>query len=292
MSVPASQKEAAMPSVWCVVLNWNACNLLTDCLYSLMATRYNNLHIVVADNGSTDDSVETVERTFPEVHIVENAANLHYAAGNNPAIDFSLDHGAQYVLLLNNDTIVEPDFLKPLVEAVENRPGSGIAGPKILYADAPRLIWFAGADLSIWKARGTHRGIRQPDDGRFDDDTDTDYVSGCAMLVRRDVLGNVGLLDEGFQAYYEDADFCLRAQRAGFSCRYVAGSRIYHKVGASYGLMSPAKLRERLRSQLRFARKHSPPAAWFTTIPFFLFADAVRVATLTLLGRLRPKQGF
>jgi len=215
-----------------IILNWNGLADTRDCLKSLLpAPMWAKVYVV--DNGSTDKSVETLRQEFgPEISLVETGKNLLFAGGNNVGIQTAQADGCETVLLLNNDTLVDPQLLIELRKASEEFPVQLLC-PKILYAADRNKIWYAGG---IWKkGRIAHRGIRQLDKGQFDLDEPTDWGTGCALWIPQKVIDRVGVLDDDFKLYYEDVEFCLRAKAHGFETRYVPSAKLWHKVSASLG---------------------------------------------------------
>lgn len=276
---------ANQPRVACIVLNWNGVELLPDCMASLQASTYSAMSIIVVDNGSTDDSLSWLRANHPEVHIIENGANLHWAAGNNEGIKYALQEGFDHILLLNNDIVVAPDMVEKLVAAIEKEASTGVVGPKIYYHREPNLIWFAGGRMVPWQGRIWHIGIREADKGQFDEVINVDYITGCALMVRRELFGKVGLIDTAFAAYGEDVDLCRRAAGAGYGVELVPGATMWHKVSSSYGITSRRKVWLRFRSNLRLYRRYAPKWAWFTTIPLYLIFEGIRVAVLYVGGK-------
>ena len=259
--------------VYIIVLNWNRKKDTIACLESLLKTEYSNYTIVLVDNASSDGTVAEVREKFPSVNVIANAENLRFAGGNNVGIEHALLNGADYVVLLNNDTIVDPAFLAELVQAAENDASIGIAGPKIYYYDQPKMIWYAGGKVEYWKGWISHVGIREQDNGQYNVARDVDYVTGCCMLVKREVIERIGKLDESFFIYGEDADWSLRAARAGFRLRYVPSSMIWHKVSASSGgNLSWFKNWNKLKGQLRLMARYAKWYNWLT-IPFGVFSN-------------------
>jgi GT2 family glycosyltransferase len=249
-------KSDATPIVYVVTLNWNRRDDTLACIESLSQMEYPNFHIVVVDNGSTDDSVSAIQAHFPAVKVISNPANLGFAGGMNLGIEFALLHGADYVFIMNNDTVVDRQLLSELVKEAERSPEIGIVGPKIYYYDAPDTVWFAGGDRDRWTQAVT-RMPRGRDDKRVNVPRAVNFLCGCGMLVRRNVLEQVGLFDPGYFMYYEDADYCIRVEQAGFNLYYVPTARMWHKAGASSGGEgSPVFLYYRRRALLRFLRHH------------------------------------
>ena len=278
------------PFVAAVVLTWNDRDNLEACLESLGHLDYPALEIVVSDNGSTDGSLEMVRDRFAEVTLIENGRNLFWSGGNNVGIEYALSTEAEWIILLNNDIEVDPHFITALVEEGEAHPEAGLLGPKIYYADSPRLLWYAGGEVNLWKGMIRHRGIREIDRGQYDEPVETDYVTGCALMMRREVPELIGLLDPSYIAYAEDTDFSLRARAAGWTLRYVPGAVLWHKIGAAWGVISWRKIRQKLRSQIILLRRWAPPWAWLSTIPLFFLLDGLRILWLILTGRIRDRR--
>jgi GT2 family glycosyltransferase len=276
------------PAVAVIVLTWNGKDLTLDCLRSLDAVTTAGVRVYLVDNGSTDDTVAAVRRlAHDRVTTIENGANLGFAAGNNAGIRRALADGADFILLLNNDTLVDPAFVDELLAEMRATPDAGIAAPKIYFADPPDRIWFAGGGVSLWRGVAWHIGIREVDRGQYDTARDIGYASGCALLARREVFERVGLLDEGYRAYFEDADLCMRARRAGFRARYCPRARVWHRVSASTGgQLSRRKATRKLASARRFFAHYARPYHW-VTIPLFFALDVVRIGVLVLTGRVR-----
>jgi GT2 family glycosyltransferase len=243
-----------------VVLNWNGREDTLACLTSLARADGDRSITIVADNGSVDGTVEAVWERFPAVELVLNGANLGFAGGNNAGIRRALELGAEYVLILNNDTEVDPGFIRVLVDEAARRPDAGALCSKILFAEPSDLIWFAGAGFDPRSGyNGRQRGYRERDDGRFDGVTETDRACGAAMLIPREVLEKVGLFDYDLFAYSEDTDWSLRAREAGYRLYVVPGSKVWHKVSAaSGGESSPTTLYYNLRNTIVVCERHAP----------------------------------
>lgn len=218
------------PKVSVVIVNWNNFADTAECLESLKKATYSNLEVVVVDNGSQGDDVSRLRERFGDyVRLIANDKNLGFAQGCNIGIEAALAGGADYVALLNNDTVVAPDFLDGLVAVTETDRRIGIAGGKIYCYEFPSLIWFAGGVIDYWTARTPIRGSGQVDRGQFDEIAEVDWICGCFMLISRDLLQTVGLLDKRFFFGWEDVDFCVRSARKGFKIVFVPDCRIWHK---------------------------------------------------------------
>lgn len=242
-----------------VVLNWNGREHLGPCLASLARSDHPDHFVVVVDNGSEDGSVEWMRTEHPEIELVALATNRRFAAGNNAGADRAIELGAELLLVLNNDTEVEPDALRELA-AVFHDPQVGLAGPRIVYATDRPTIWYGGGRYDRWSGRASHRALRRPVHAGEDPAGPTDWVTGCALAVRAKTWLQLGGLDESFYIYAEDVDFCLRARAAGWRAHYVPRACIAHAVSASVGgHFSPFKAYHRTRSRRQLFRRHGQP---------------------------------
>jgi hypothetical protein len=261
--------------VYIIVLSWNGKADTLECLQSLDAVDYPNYKVLVVDNASTDGSVAALHRSFPHVEIVVNKSNLRYAGGNNVGIQHALGRNAEYVLLLNNDTVVAPDFLTLLVNAAGIDTKAGMIGPKIYYYADKQRLWYAGGKIEWWKGWISHLGVREIDRGQYDTAGETEFISGCCILIKREVIERIGMLDEAYFLYGEDADWCIRASRSGFKLLFVPAARVWHKLSVSAGgHLSWFKNWNKLKSQLRLLARYAKPFHWIT-IPAWMIINTV-----------------
>jgi GT2 family glycosyltransferase len=240
-----------------------------DCITSLKRIEYSNYHILVVDNGSTDGSVVGIKAAFPDIRLLETHENLGFAGGNNRGIKLALEDGADYVLLLNNDTEVDSNFLSELVKAAESSQGVGIVGSKIYYYSEPKQLWFAGGRINFYTGDTHHIGERELDEGKYDRIGDTGYVSGCSMLIKRKVLEDIGTLDETFFLYYEDSDFCARARRHGYRIVYAPASVVWHKVSSTAGKVKDLQLFYGTRNMLIFEKRNAGLQHLVVFLPYY-----------------------
>ena len=218
------------PKVSVITVNWNNFNDSAECLESLRKTTYSNFEVIMVDNGSGGDDVSLLKQRFGDsIRLIVNDKNSGFAGGCNIGIRDALARGADYVVLLNNDTVVAPDFLEGLVRVAQSDERVGIAGGKVFCYELPELIWFAGGIINYRTGRTPIRGSGEADKGQFDEIVRVDWISGCFMFISRDVLQAVGMLDERFFFGWEDVDLCVRAARKGFKVLFVPESRIWHK---------------------------------------------------------------
>ncbi len=233
-----SKPQTNAPLFSVIILNWNGRHLLEECISSIRSQTFRDFETIVVDNGSTDGSVGWLrDRCGDSVSTVALPSNLGFAGGNNAGIRVA---GGRYVILLNNDTDVDPGWLAALADAVRRHPGAGMFTPKILnyyrrdeIDNTGHLIYPDGL------ARGRDR--LEKDDGRFDEEGETLWPSGCAGVYKKEMLDEIGLLDESFFAYGEDVDLGLRARWAGWTCFYVPTAVVYHKYSITTGAYSPQK---------------------------------------------------
>lgn len=220
------------PNIAIVILNWNGKKDTLECLKSVEQIDYPHFFTVLVDNGSSDDSVKAIREAFPQVTLIETGQNLGFAGGNNVGIRHALAQGADAVLLLNNDTVVDPQLLTHFAEQLAKSPEAGILGATIyLYDDRDRLDHLGG-NWNPKKAAFDFIGHREV--ANYEKSMTLDYVCGAALLVRKEVFQEIGLLEERFFLIWEEADFCMRAKRAGLPSMTCPKARIWHKVSASF----------------------------------------------------------
>ena len=252
-----SVEPQPLPRVTALVLNWNGARVVGDCLRSLLAQDYPALDILVVDNASTDDSAAIIRRDFPTIRLHVNEKNLGFGGGNNVGIRLA---ETPYVLLVNNDTVCQPDVVRRLVEAVATDPRVGSATPCIvLYAtgkvDATGIV-VCPDGLALGRGRGeSPEAMREP--------AETFYASDCLCLYRRAMLDALRLpdgelYDEDFFAYADETDMGWRAQRQGWKSLYVPAATVYHHHAASSGSVSPFLVRLVERNRLWVAVKNFP----------------------------------
>lgn len=259
------------PKVSVIILNLNNHKDTRDCLKSIQRVQYPNCDVIVVDNGSSDDSFSRLQSEFPDAQMLASKENLGFAGGSNLGIDYALQHGAAYVVLLNNDTVVDPSFLNELVQVAETDPRIGILSPKIFYETDPERIWYAGGDVKYGSGICRHLGLDQLDrEGKFSQVKDTEFITGCTMVISSKLLREIGWLDSKLFAYWEDADFCMRAREADYRCVFVPMARVWHKISRTSGSESPFTLYLSTRNHLIWVAKHVPfpykPAALALTL--------------------------
>jgi hypothetical protein len=257
-----------------IILNWNGWQDTIECLESIFQNDYSNYNVIVVDNDSRDESLKkikeycngeiivkspffeydpsnkpvkiletefnnnfqnSIKSSSSNLILIKNDKNEGFAEGNNIGIRYALNLNPDYILLLNNDTVVDKDFLIEMVKVSESNDKIGIVGPKIYYYDEPNRIWFAKGKIS-WKfCRGLNIGYNEIDIGQHDQMTEIEYASGCAFFIKKEVIEKIGLFDKKFFLYFEEIDWTLRASERGYKTVFVPNSKIWHKVSQSGG---------------------------------------------------------
>lgn len=249
------------PRVCIVILHLDNQTALLACLRSCRAIQYKNYEIIIVENGSPrpldPHTLKDCDGRTPIV--IRSPVNLGFSGGSNLGIKAALARGSDYVLLLNDDTEVAPEFLTVLVQAGEKHDHIGALGPTIYYFDDPKRIWFAGGrfDTRMCQVHAPRSG--ELDEGGQPDLIESDWLTGCCMLIKRQAFEKAGLLDERFFLYWEDTDWGLRLRRSGLRNVVVPSAHIWHKISLSTGgTESALKAYHKTRSHLLFARLHAP----------------------------------
>lgn len=276
-----------------IVLSYNSAKDLPECLKSIQNSKLKipNSKIFVVDNNSSDDSVEVAKRF--NVEIIKNQENLGFSGGNNIGIKKSLKDGADFILILNPDTKVDPNLISELLKVAKNDEKIGILAPKIYFYpgfefqkgrysqdDFGKVIWYAGGVVDWRNVLASHRGVDEVDHGQYDEVAETEFATGATMLIRSEVFSKIGFLDERFFLYLEDLEFCVRAKKAGFKIFYVSDSTCWHKWAQSAGGGSKLQdyyfTRNRLLFGLKYAKLRAKLALFRESIKFLFGKDPVK----------------
>ena len=225
-TVHNDQSNDAFASVAIIILNWNGLDDTIACVRSLLQISDQRFQIILVDNDSTDGSSDELERLFPEIVLIRRRVNDGYAGGNNEGIRYALQHGAEYLLILNNDVVVEPNFLVPMIKVLNDRPEVGVVTCKAYFAGEKGKIYSTGGTLSTLRCTG----ISLPTT-LADKEGEVSFISGCVLMVRKKVFETVGLFDEEFFMYFEDTEFSSRVGKS-FKLFYTPAGVVYHKSGA------------------------------------------------------------
>lgn len=247
--------RTAWPAVCIVVLNWNGRDDTLACLASVRQINYPNFRTIVVDNGSIDNSIAAIKAAHPDVEVIEAGTNLGFSGGNNLGIKRALGLHADYILILNNDTIVDAGLVRAFVEAADRFPGAGAFSGTIFFHDEPDRTWFSGLDWDPSACRFVPQTAASTTG--FSSARETAYACGCAFFVSASKLREVGLLCDDFFLYFEETDWCYRARKKGYPSMIVPEARLFHKVAASVGGDdSPLALYFVTRNRLLWAKRH------------------------------------
>ena len=276
-----------LQSLFAVVVNWNLKFDTINCVESLLVAGESLEQIIVVDNCSSDGSVSTLRERFgTSLSIIECHENLGFGRGCNLGIQRSLDQGANWVLLLNNDAYVAPTFLIEVKNVLDGNEALSIIGPVILYHGSPDQIWYFGDRLipGLLATYKLHRG--ELHHNQFPPLVPVDFINGCGMLVKSEVFKRIGLFDQAYFMYGEEVDFCWRARKAGFRLAVATRAKMWHKVSSSSNHDQPASRYLRIRNQIRFYRTYSRGFQ----LPVMLALTWLRALTIALVdlshGRL------
>ena len=271
-------------SVNLFVLNWNGRDLTLDCLSSLEKIIYPNVKVYIIDNGSSDNSVTAIRNQFPDYEIIELPENYGFARGNNAGFEL-VKQKADYTIFLNNDTIVDPNFVEPLINAMESNSTVKQSTPKIFYADNLDYIWFGGGKVSLWAGWIRHLGIRQKDSMQFSFNRNVDYATGCCVCMRTVDFESIGMFDESFLMYGEDVDLSLRFRKQGGQILFVPESKIWHKVSSSIGTQfSIRKWKRKNIGKMKLVTKHVHPAQLPIVMPLAILVSILELFITIILG--------
>lgn len=241
-----------------ILVNYNGTEETNACIRSLLRIDYDNFNIIVVDNGSTekfvlDSDLDAIKR----VTVLFSDTNLGFSGGNNLGIKYCINMiNPDYYLLLNNDTEVEPHFLKALMNCASKNAGAAIICGKIYYYSNKNILWYAGGKIDLSSGWTKHFGSEEEDNGKYDYERDVTFATGCLMLLPKWTIEKCGLLEEKYFLYFEDTDYCCRVQKQGYKIYYCPACVIYHKVNASTKKNGKVFTYYFVRSSLMFIRDY------------------------------------
>jgi len=277
------------PKLAIVLINYLQDDLTLDCIKSIKNSNYDNTEIILINQISTKDSENKFKSEFPELTFISTERNIGFASACNLGIRKALEGKAEIICLLNNDTIVLPDTFLNLMRGFSLSGDVGIVGPKIMYYDKKDKVWFGGGKLLLNKgAKTVHLDMNQLESESNNNIKEVDFITGCALMFKREVLEKVGLLDERYFAYFEEVDFCYRVKKAGYKILYIPQSRLYHKVSSTTkkyfsGLINYYKFRNRLY----FLKKHLPLGRFLILLPIVIYYSIKEIFISIIKGRFK-----
>lgn len=215
-----------------IIVNFNGVNDTIECINSLFRSKLNDtLEIIVVDNASKTDEALRIKEKYPNICTIRSDVNGGFSAGNNIGIKYALEKGADYIMLLNNDTVIAPDMISFLLRYCED---SVVAVPKMLYYSEPDKIWYGGGRINRWTGNAVHLRMNEKDD-KSEDNRFCSFATGCCMMFKSETLKTLGLLNEHYFMYFEDVEFCVRMASKSIRILYVPDAKLWHKVGSSSG---------------------------------------------------------
>ncbi|GIV66484.1 MAG: glycosyl transferase [Bellilinea sp.] len=274
------------PLVGVIILNTNRKEDTLACLSSLQQCQYSNLIVWVLDNSSTDGSVEAIRNEYPHTRIIQLTENKGYAGNNNVGISTALEAGADWIFVLNEDTILESHSISNLIQFGISNSKAGILGPLVYHFDEPFTVQSAGGIITKgWQA--IHIGQNEQDQGQFSQPAQVDWISGCAIMVRRKVIEQIGGIDERYFYYWEETEWCIRSRSVGWQVWVVPQAKIWHKGVQRNYQPSPNVTYYAARNRLLTLSKHHAPLADRLSVNFSLLRTLL---AWSLLPRWRNKK--
>jgi hypothetical protein len=272
--------KISSPKVFIIILNWNGLTDTIECLESLQKITYPNYNVVLVDNASAGNDVAVLGERFGDyLHIIQNDQNYGFAKGNNIGIRYALDKGADYVLLLNNDTVVDPGFLDELIKVAEADGRIGILCPHMYAYDQPdRLVFTGPAQVDFWR----NGPRRHPTFDRRGPVIRTEIAQGAAMLITRKTTETIGLLPEEYFFGVEDLDYSVHASRAGIGIAVITTAKIWHKLSRSGNKLNAALVRHQYRGWQIMRRKYLSPGRYFLSTATSVFWATKRLSVQLL----------
>jgi hypothetical protein len=263
------------PKVFIIILNWNGKKDTLECLDSLRKINYGNYNIILVDNDSKDDSVKEITKNFPKVRIIQNKKNLGWAGGNNIGIKYAIEKKADYILLLNNDTIVDRKFISEMVRLAESDEKIGIVSPKAYFYSNPKILQYTVLRFNFKNGKCILGGYGEKDRGQFDKIEEMDFCGGACMLVKKKVFKKIGLLSEDYFMYFDDNDFGIRTRKAGYKIMFCPKAKIWHKISISTGGQSnPSKEYLLNRNRVIFMKKYPNKFSFYRFLAY-LFLESM-----------------
>lgn len=271
------QNEDMNAKVGIILVNYNGKKYIKDCIDSLLAQTYKNIEILFWDNHSEDNSVKIIKQMYPQIHLQESRYNYGFAKANNLAVEKMLETEVDYLLLLNVDTVADPHLIEHLLQRADDNT---VTTPQIYRGERGRDIWYAGGRLLINKGDSRHCKAK-----KFINAKRVTFISGCCMMIHRDIIRKHGLFDTNYYLYYEDTDLCMRWYLGGVHMYYIPYACLWHKIGGSIGGMRNA-LKEYyiVRNRLYFVNKYKA----------YLKTNTIKVLCSIILEEVKtvPDYGF
>ena len=282
------KKAMILPIVAIIIVTWNGLEDTIECLESLKNVTYPDYNVIVVDNGSQDNDAGVLKERFGSyIHLIENARNDGFTGGVNVGMKYARDNSqADYILLLNNDTVVAPGFLTEMVKVADSDPTIGVTGAKIYCYDEPEQLQSVYCRVNLLTGQPIQTPLtidgniiyKEIDRGQYNSIKEVEWVTGCCFLIKRVVMESIGLLDEGFFYYWEETDYCFRARKAGYKTVYVPQAKVWHKGGRSVKKVWGRSRYYMERNRFIFMKRHA--TAWqYRLFLIYFFGIHIWLAT-------------
>ncbi|MBA7682792.1 Galactofuranosyltransferase GlfT2 [subsurface metagenome] len=287
------------PKVAIITLNWNGLKDTVECLDSLKGITYPNYEVIVVDNGSEGNDAQVLEEKFGDyIHLIKNDRNYGFAGGANIGMRYALDNSnPDYLLLLDNDTVVDPEFLSEMVKVAEADPAIGMAGAKIYYYDEPDRLQYLGGEINLWKhITATTLGIirervlrrKEVDRGQHDSIKEVEQITFWCTLLKRRSLESIGLFDEKYFFDWEEIDYCFRAKEVGCKTVYIPQAKVWHKARSASKVDGFLQYHS-LRNLFRIMRQHATRWQYGSFLIYFFGVHFWLATAYYLIWLHRPK---
>lgn len=256
------------PLVYIVVLNYKGCNDTIECIESLKKLTYSKYKILIVDNDSKDDSVKRLSESYPEIQVVDTHYNYGYAEGNNVGIRIALEQKADYICVLNNDTVMDPECITHLVDFMEQNPKVAFTGPNVYDYYQKDVILSSGAFMNMKTGEG---GFLLQEDCESKTPVMCDYIPGCCIMVRAKELPKIGLIPTPYFMFYEETEWCIKARKQGYLSAGCVNAKIWHKESAAMQGNSEFKKHFLMYNRILFEKRNASATEYFVFCIYYLF---------------------
>lgn len=276
-----------MKKVAVILVNYNGAMYNEECIDSLLNSDYENFEIIVVDNASSDNSLNILQNKYRNsIKIIKSEENIGFSGANNLGIDLAKEIGCNYILLLNNDTVIKKDSIKEMMRLSNQYPNDAIS-PKINYFNKKNVIWSAGGGINWSKGLTFHYGMNEYDNNNFNNERVIEFATGCCLLLPLSIIEKVGYLEDQYFLYYEDTDYCTRIIKNGFTIRYCPTSIIYHKVSMSTGGGESELYCYYIdRNRLLFNKKYNDKK-YISFLVYFYITRVIKILKWVLTGKMK-----
>lgn len=274
-----------MNDTYVILVNYNGYKDTLSCIESIKNNENNKISIIVVDNNSTDSSIEYLEK-IEGIILIKSNENLGFAKGNNLGIKYALENGAKYIMLLNNDTEITSNAITIIKQKLEEDNSLGAVGSRIMYYDNKNIVNYCGGHFNWTRGITVHENYKQEFNKNLGKFFYTEFITGCSVMVKKEVFEKIGLLPEEYFMYFEDADFCVKVAEVGYKLGVCTDSIIYHKVSAASGGEDSAfSIKWMTRNRMIFMKKYKKYTKGILTLIFFYITRILKIIKNLLLNK-------